>query len=461
MIINTKKSKVKVSKVRRELRVLHVTENFVFHDFEKQNFNHEKELYNELRNQSNTEKFSLLDIPADNPLIKIIEEKRLRFLKYWNKDRIPIGGGSKSDKRITRDFKNLRIVEWCDVLRMDDNGSRNILWDFSSLDSGLNQYFPEMMDVPTTKGSVLECLRDRKRFFEGYENKIFKDGMHRFKTEKSNFLSVFKEMIRLGSGSHPVVNFPSKVAQHIVIESYYNTIKLSGRLENDNFVVLDPCAGWAGRLLGVLCSFHKLRNDYRKRYDRELLLTYLTTDPNTDVHDRFKNIVKDWFEDIEPKGYLEFFKFYKNTIGCETTEFLDYCKSVLSDLNLSGVNVALTSPPYFDREQYSKDENQSFKKYPIYKQWVDNFLTGMIKNVHELLVPHGRFYLNIANTKEQGDTNRMQDDSVRILKKTGMSEVITYKMTLSGTCRSENAVIINGICKKYEPVFVSEKSIHY
>jgi hypothetical protein len=85
----------------------------------------------------------------------------------------------------------------------------------------------------------------------------------------------------------------------------------------------------------------------------------------------------------------------------------------------------------------------------------------MIKNVHELLVPHGRFYLNIANTKEQGDTNRMQDDSVRILKKTGMREVITYKMTLSGTCRSENAVIINGICKKYEPVFVSEKSIQY
>jgi len=120
----------------------------------------------------------------------------------------------------------------------------------------------------------------------------------------------------------------------------------------------------------------------------------------------------------------------------------------------------LTSPPYFNREQYSTDENQSFKKYPVYKQWVDNFLTGMIKNVHELLIPNGRFYLNIANTKEQGDTNHMQDDSVKLLKKAAMREVIIYKMTLSGTCKSVNAVIINGICKKYEPVFVFENAIN-
>ena len=205
----------------------------------------------------------------------IIEEKRIRFLKYWDEERIPIGGGSKSDKRITRDFRNLRIAEWCDVLRMADNGERNILWDFSSLDSGLNQYFPEMMDVPTTKGSVLECLRDRKRFFESYESKIFKDGLHRFKSERSSFLSVFKEMIRFGSGSQPVVNFPSKVAQYIVIESYYDTIKRSNHIENDNFVVLDHCTGWAGRLLGVLCAFHKIRNDYRSRYGRDLYITYI------------------------------------------------------------------------------------------------------------------------------------------------------------------------------------------
>jgi hypothetical protein len=461
MIINKKEEgKGKIIKRRLPISVIFETDDKIMMDFEKEDYFRELQMYEQLKDRSHRESFSLLDLPEDNPLVKIIEEKRIRFLKYWDKDRIPIGGGSKSEKRITRDFKNLRIAEWCDVLRMSDDGERNILWDFSSHDSGLNQYFPEMMDVPTTKGSVLECLRDRTRFFESYENKIFKDGLHRFKKEKSSFLSVFKEMIRLGSGSQPVVNFPSKVAQYIVIESYYDTIKRSNHIENDNFVVLDPCTGWAGRLLGLLCAFHKLRNDYRGKYGRELYITYLTTDPNTDVHDRFINIVKDWFKDIEPQGYGVFFKFYKNTIGCETPDFLNYCKKILSDLNLKGVNVAVTSPPYFNREQYSTDENQSFKKYPVYKQWVDNFLTGMIKNVHELLIPHGRFYLNIANTKEQGDTNHMQDDSIRLLKEVGMREVIIYKMTLSGTCKSVNAVIINGICKKYEPVFVYENAIN-
>lgn len=449
---------IKVTKCSKACRILYKTGHFL--NFDKEAYNYEKGLYNELIKQYGVGNFSLAGLPTDHPLIVILEEKRLRYLHYWNHDRCPIGGGSKTDLRISSDFKQLRSEEWCDVLRSDDDGNKNILWDFSSRDSGLNQYFPEMADVPTTNGSVLECLRDRKRFFDSYESKIFKDGMHRFKSEKSTFLGVFKEMIRLGSGSQPVVNFPSKVAQYIIIESYCKTIQRFGRIENDNFVVLDPSGGWAGRMLGVLCAFHKLRNDYRARNGRELYITYLTTDPNTDVHDRFLNIVKDWFEDIEPKGSSKYFKLYKNTIGCETPEFLNFCKGVLSDLNVSGVNVALTSPPYFNREQYSKDENQSFNKYPLYQQWVDNFLTGMINNVFELLVPFGRFYLNIANTKEKGGTNLMQDDSIRLLKATGMNEVIIYKMLLSGNATSENAVIVNGRRKKYEPVFVFEKSIN-
>jgi len=451
---------IKTTMCRKEIRILYQMKNVLFRDFDEETYKYEKGLYNELKKQFGAGYQSLSDVPIDHPLIQIIEEKRTRFLDYWEKERSPIGGGTKSDLRITSDFKKLRSDEWCDVLRTDDGGNKNILWDYTSLDSGLNQYFPEMMDVPTTNGSVLDCLRDRKRFFQSYESKILKDGLHRFKCDKSKFLSVFKEMIRLGSGSQPVVNFPSRVAQYIVIESYYNTIKRFDRIENDNFVVLDPAAGWSGRMLGVLCAFHKLRNDYRARYGKELYITYLTTDPNTAVHDRFNNIVKDWFEFIEPKGSCKYFRFFKHTIGCETEEFLNFCKSALLSLNVSGVNLALTSPPYFNREQYSEDENQSFKKYPVYQLWVDSFLNGMIKNVHDLLVPFGRFYLNIANTKENGGTNLMQDDSIRLLKESGFTEINQYKMVLSGNSKSENAVIINGLCKKYEPVFVFEKSIN-
>jgi hypothetical protein len=426
----------------------------------------EKALYDQLKAESNDENFSLLSLPQDNRLREIIENKRTMYLEFWNSKRIPTGGGRKSDKKILEDFKNLRSKKWKDILIKDANNNKIILWDFSSLDSGVNQYFPEMLDVPTTKGSVLDCLRDKDRFLNGYEKKILKPGFYKVEKTDSSFYSVFSQMIRMGSESHPVVNFPSLVAQYIVMESYYNTIKLNNGIENDNFVVLDECSGWAGRLAGILCSFHKLRNDYQSRYGRKLHITYLTTDPNKDVHERFAAIVNDWFSLVEPKHSLDYFHFHKQTLGCETPEFLSYCKGVLSDLNVSGANVALTSPPYFDQEQYSKDPSQSCVKYRNdYPSWVQNFLSGMIKNVYELLQPKGRFYLNIANTKKGSKLFPSETESVRLLKEHGMKEVVTYKMLLSGV-PNKNCVNVTSVpniktkeikLKKFEPVFVYEK----
>ena len=426
----------------------------------------EKALYDQLKAESNDEKFSLSSLPQDNPLRQIIENKRITYLGFWNSKRIPVGGGKKSDQQILVDFQNLRNEKWGKILIKDINKRKIILWDFSSLDSGVNQYFPEMLDVPTTNSSVLDCLRDKDRFLKSYEQKILKAGFYKVEDSESSFYSVFSQMVRMGSGSHPVVNFPSLVAQYIVMESYYNTIKLNNGIENDNFVILDPCSGWSGRLYGVLCSYHKLRRDYQRRYGRKLHVSYLTTDPNKDVHERFGAIVNDWFSLVEPKHSLEYFHFHKQTLGCETPEFLNYCKVILNELNVSGVNVALTSPPYFDQEQYSKHPTQCCVKYRNdYPNWVQTFLSGMIKNVYELLQPKGRFYLNIANTKKGSKLLPSETESVRILKEHGMKEVVIYKMLLSGKPPKGcvNVVSVKNMTtkkitlKKFEPVFVYEK----
>jgi hypothetical protein len=426
----------------------------------------EKALYDQLKAESNDEKFSLSSLPQDNLLWQIIEKKRTTNLMYWNSKRIPIMSGTKSDQQIFVDFQTLRKKRWNDILIMDTNKKRIILWDFSSLDSGVNQYFPEMMDVPTTKISAIDCLRDEDNFLHSYEQKILKSGYYKVGENDSSFYSVFKQMLRMGSGSHPIANFPSLVAQYIVMESYYNTIKLNNGIENDNFIILDPCSGFSGRMVGVLCSFHKLRRDYQRRFGRKLHVTYLTTDPNKDVHERFAAIVNDWFSLVEPKNSLDYFHFHKQTLGCETPEFLSYCKGVLSDLNVSGVNVALTSPPYFDQEQYSKHPTQCCVKYRNdYPNWVQTFLSGMIKNVYELLQPKGRFYLNIANTKKGSKLLPSETESVRILKEHGMKEVVIYKMLLSGKPPKGcvNVVSVKNMTtkkitlKKFEPVFVYEK----
>ena len=224
-------------------------------------------------------------------------------------------------------------------------------------------------------------------------------------------------------------------------------------------VVLDVCSGWGSRLLGTLCVFNRLRVDYYNRFRKQLHITYLSTDPNKLVDDRFKNIVLDWFQFIEPEDTSEYFHLEKETMGCETPEFLDYCKSVLDKIGLSGVNVSFTSPPYFNREKYSKDKGQSYLRYPTYPEWSDKFLSGMINNVHELLSPGSRFYLNISNTLEpDGKVNPLEIDSCRFLEELGMCSIMTYKMVLSGSSDSEHKVTVGFVPHKYEPVFVYEKS---
>ena len=429
--------------------------------FNQNKLDYQRKLYQEeKKNYTGNRKYFLHTLPLDNELIKSIEEIRTMFRNLWNTKRIPIGGNRKEDYQIIRDFKNLRLEDINNVLREDNDGFWNVLWDFSPFDSGLNQYFSEMMNVDTVNGSVIDCLLDenRNRFIYGYETKILCNP--RVEITEKNFFGMFKQMCRISTNTQPVVNFPCKVGMWIISDSYFHTLSIYNGVPNDHFVVSDFCSGWGSRLLSTLCMFHSLREDYLCRYGRQLHVTYLSTDPNSDVHDRFENIVLDWFEFIEPDDTRRYFHLEKGLLECQTPEFLEHCKTVLSNFGLAGVNVSFTSPPYFNREKYSEDEGQSFRRYPTYSEWRIGFLSEMIKNVHQLLLPGMRFYLNISDTLEpNGDVNPMESDSCLFFQECGMTEVTTYKMVLSGKSDSKHKVNVGITEHKFEPVFVYQKSI--
>ncbi len=423
--------------------------------FSQEELDYENELYKEESEKyTGVGKTFLHTLPLDHPLIQSISKKWSYLVYQWDMFRIPVGGNKSDDIQIINDFKQLRNCSLNDIL-LELNDGTLVLWDFSNLDSGINQYFPEMLNVRTINGSIIEGLKDFKRFLYGYENKILNHP--NTIVNEGNVHNVFKQMCRLSLGTTPVVNFPSRVGMFIIMESYYETLLLNHGIPNDNFIILDPCTGWSGRFLSTLCVFNRMREDYLRRFGKQLNVTYLSTDPNTDVHDRFDNIILDWFENIESSNTRQYLHFHKETMGCETPEFLDYCKTTLKTLGNSGVNVSLTSPPYFNREKYSGDSPQSYLMYKTYPEWRVKFLKGMIDNVHELLIPGGCFYLNISNTYESnGKVNPMEKDSVTFFQECGMNPVKTYKMLLSGSSKSVN-YIKEGINHKYEPIFVFEK----
>lgn len=133
-----------------------------------------------------------------------------------------------------------------------------------------------------------------------------------------------------------------------------------------NSVVLDPCHGWGGRMLGFLLSKHAAQYD---GYD---------VDPKT------HRGVRELFADL--RGLAASKK------GAAT-----YCEPFeTAKLKPNRYDFALTSPPYFNVEKYGGDQS-SWKLYSDYDKWVAGFYAPMIQSVAKALKPKAAFALQVGN----------------------------------------------------------------
>jgi len=108
-------------------------------------------------------------------------------------------------------------------------------------------------------------------------------------------------------------------------------------------LVLDPCAGWGGRMLGTVASGAR----------------YIAFEPNTTTYQNLTNLAK--YLKIEDQV----------TLICD-----DALK--LENYDIPEVDLVLTSPPYYDIEVYSKESTQSINNYNTYDDWAEHFLKTLI-----------------------------------------------------------------------------------
>jgi hypothetical protein len=129
------------------------------------------------------------------------------------------------------------------------------------------------------------------------------------------------------------------------------------------------------------------------------------------------------------------------------------------------LDISFTSPPYFNREQYSQDENQSFKAYGEYEDWRDNFLRPTLTTIYEYLKNDRYILWNIADIKIGESTYYpLEQDSIDILNELGceykgklkmlMTRMVGLDPSKSGI---KNAVEYQGKQYKFEPIFVFHK----
>jgi len=113
-------------------------------------------------------------------------------------------------------------------------------------------------------------------------------------------------------------------------------------------VVLDPCCGWGGRMLGALAA--------RKHY--------IGFEPNPDTFENLQRIVHHFRNDgIDPT---------KCTLINDGSENMN-------KYDFRDADLILTSPPYFNLEIYHDGEQQSENMFSSYEEWRDAWLVDVIR----------------------------------------------------------------------------------
>jgi len=173
--------------------------------------------------------------------------------------------------------------------------------------------------------------------------------------------------LRVGFSNIPI-NF-SPIVSRYLYERY---------LPQNGGIVYDCCSGWGGRLMGAICSNKNIN--------------YIGCDVNSNI--------------FESRSYEKIGQFIEKEIGRKSNYKVHQISSTrfneTDDYKIykGKVDLLLTSPPYFNQEQYSTDKEQSYNLFPTYESWINGYIRDTFQIGYDLLKKGGVLLLNIADTKE-------------------------------------------------------------
>lgn len=173
--------------------------------------------------------------------------------------------------------------------------------------------------------------------------------------------------LRVGFSNIPI-NFSPLVSRYL-FEKY---------LPKSGGIVYDCCSGWGGRLMGSICSSKNIQ--------------YIGCDVNSNIfqHRSYERIGDFIQEEIGRKSKYKVHQISSTRFN-ETDDYKEH---------KGKVDLILTSPPYFNQEQYSTDKEQSYNLFPTYESWINGYIRETFQIGYDLLKPNGVLLLNIADTKE-------------------------------------------------------------
>jgi hypothetical protein len=154
--------------------------------------------------------------------------------------------------------------------------------------------------------------------------------------------------------------------------------------------IIDPSAGWGDRMIAAIAA-----GDYVSEYDGY--------DPNKDLKKGYQQII----DTLDHKGKCRFFIEPFQTASVPK----DY------------YDLGMTSPPYFDLEEYSSDSTQSVFGVKSYPEWVTKFYSPYLLNLAYAVRPGGKIIIYVSNYKTQDleyQTKKILSKDCRLIKTGGL-----------------------------------------
>ena len=188
--------------------------------------------------------------------------------------------------------------------------------------------------------------------------------------------------------------------------------------------VYDYSCGYGGRLLGIGSSNFKYK--------------YIGVEPNT-----------------ETVNYLN----YLNDIIDEATGVRGtIIQSVSEQYQPEDIDLAFSSPPYFNLEKYSNEETQCMVQFKTEDEWFEGYVAPTMENIKRGLNDDGIFATNIADYKsyDRKEPYEVTDRWIQTAEKVGFKYDGVIKMMLNtrpgvGNDRKEGR-------EKWEGVYVFRKN---
>lgn len=165
-----------------------------------------------------------------------------------------------------------------------------------------------------------------------------------------------------------------------------------------NGIIYDYSAGYGGRMLGALSSSHNF--------------TYIATDPNKNT---YHNLLK-------LGSYIE------QVSNRHNSYYIYNLQSEKLILEQKSIDFIFSCPPFFKKEIYSNESNQSTQNYPIYEDWLEHYVRPTIKNCFIALKENGFYGVDIMNYCYAGKKFELIKDWIRIAEEEGFYYRQSYQI---------------------------------